>query len=132
MIKLLLYKWFGLSDVPCETCEILRGLLAKSDSERRDLLQRLLDKDKPEPPQIEREEPQEIKPAFVPWRVRQQMLEAEDRKEAELINKRKREIAQLERELGIQNASNQRETIPIHADDSTRQEEISQGTGTVS
>jgi hypothetical protein len=103
MLKQLFYKWFGLSDVPCETCEVLREQLAKSDAERKELLQRLLDKDKPEPLIASIEPPQEIKPAFVPWRVRQQMLEAEDRKQAELLRNRQREIAQLEKDLGIQN-----------------------------
>jgi hypothetical protein len=85
MIKLLLYKWFGLSDVPCETCEILRELLAKSDRERNELLHRLLDRDKSEPPPISVEEFKPITPQFTPWRVKQQMLEQEDAKKAALM-----------------------------------------------
>lgn len=101
MIKLLLYKWFGLSDEPCEACEILRMQLAKSDAERNELLRRLLDKDKPEPLVVDKEDLVPITPQFTPWRVKQQMLEAEDRKQAELLRNRQREIASLEHEMGI-------------------------------
>jgi len=131
MIKQLLYKWFGLQDEPCETCEILREQLAKSDSERKDLLARLLNPPVSEPPQKDEEEMKPVQPAFVPWRIRQQMMEAEDRKQADLLRNRQREIAQLEKDLGIgaKDASNIRETVPIHANDSARQEEIHQGSG---
>ena len=85
MITELLYKWFGLDPRTCETCEVLREQLHRSEAERIDLLNRLLDKDKPEPV-VEREETHvPIQPQFIPWRVRQQMLEAEDRKTAELM-----------------------------------------------
>jgi len=109
----LLYKWFGI--VPrCETCEVLRLALDESNRERKELLHRLLDKDKPEPLIEKSEPPQPIMPQFVPWRVRQQMLEAEDRKKAQLIREREKEIAEinaitkthqnvaeLEKELGV-------------------------------
>lgn len=101
MIKQLLYKWFGLSDLPCETCELLREQLAKSDAERRELLTRLLDRDKPEPSPIEEKEYKPITPQFIPWRVRQQMLEAEDKKKAQLLKDRANEISELEKELGV-------------------------------
>lgn len=102
MIKLLFQKWFGISDVPCNTCEVLRTQLAKSELERADLLSRLLEKDKPEPLlKQEAEEFKPITPAFIPWRVRQQMLEQEDAKASQLMNDRKREIADLEKELDI-------------------------------
>lgn len=106
MIKQLLAKWFGLDlDVPCETCEVLREQLQKSDSERSELLHRLLDRDKPEPPLAIPEEFKPVKPQFTPWRVRQQLLEQEDRKQAELLKKKAQEISELENELGINNAS---------------------------
>jgi len=102
LIKQLMYKWFGLSDPPCETCEVLREQLANSERERRDILTKLLEKDKPEPPQIvDKEELTPIQPQFVPWRVRQQMLEAEDRRAAALLKDRRKEIDKLEVELGV-------------------------------
>ena len=77
-------------------------MLGESNRERRELLNRLLERTQPEPPSVVREsEPQAIKPAFVPWRVRQQMLENEDKKRAQLTRDKEKEIADLERELGI-------------------------------
>lgn len=101
MIRKLMYKWFGLTEEPCETCEILREQLAKSDAERRELLTRLLAKETPEPSHVVEEEFQPIKPQFIPWRVRQQMLEAEDRKKAQLTKEKEKEISELEKELGV-------------------------------
>jgi len=100
MLKQLMYKWFGLTDTPCETCEILREQLHKSDAERRDLLLRLLEPVKAEPPSAP-EEHVPITPQFTPWRVKQQMLEAEDRVKAKLMKDRTKEIADLEKEVGI-------------------------------
>lgn len=101
MIRQLLEKWFGLEPVICATCEVLRSQLDESNRERRELLTRLFDKDKSEPPVTSMEEFQPIKPQFVPWRVRQQMLEAEDRKTAQLMKSKMEEIQQLEMEVGI-------------------------------
>jgi len=101
MIKELLYKWFGL-DSSCPTCEVLRVQLAKSDAERRELLSKLLYKEnESEPPKVQEEEMRPIMPQFVPWRVRQQMLEAEDRRKAQLMKEKAKEIAELEKEMGI-------------------------------
>jgi len=101
VIKRLFEKWFGLSPDVCETCEILRFQLEESNRERKDLLHRLLDKEEPKPPQIADEEMKPIPSQFVPWRVRQQMLEAEDRQKARLLNDKAKEIADLEKEVGI-------------------------------
>ena len=94
-------KWFGLSDEPCETCEILRMQLAESSAERRDLLHRLLEKDKPITVTEDKTEYKPITPAYTPWRVRQQLLEAEDRKKMELLKRNADEVEKLEGELGI-------------------------------
>lgn len=105
MIKQILYKWFGLTDPPCETCDVLREQLTHSERERVMLLNKLLERDKPEPPQSRDEaELKPIQPQFVPWRVRQQMLEAEDRKTAQLRRDKQKEIEALEKELGVENA----------------------------
>jgi len=101
MIRELLEKWFGLDPRHCEACEILRSALDESNRERRELLTRLLDKDKAEPPPAGVEEMKPIQPQFIPWRVRQQMLEGEDRQRAKLTADKKREIEGLEKELGI-------------------------------
>ena len=101
MISELIRKWFNLDPRTCEACEILREQLHKSEAERKELLHRLLDKDKVEPPPTMQEEYKPITPQFVPWRVKQQMLEAEDRKQSELLKKKAQEIAELEKELEI-------------------------------
>lgn len=110
MIKELLYKWFGLEPFPCQTCEVLRSQLDESNRERREILQKLLEKDKPESvPSTKPEELHPIRPQFTPWRVRQQMLEAEDRKQAQLLKEKQKEMAEarkpgieeLEKELEI-------------------------------
>jgi hypothetical protein len=102
LVRQLLEKWFGLDPIPCATCEVLREPLANSELERRELLHKLLDKDKAEPPAAAgAEEMKPIQPQFIPWRVRQQMLEGEDRQRAKLTADKKREIESLEKELGI-------------------------------
>ena len=102
MIKRLLYKLFGLTPDTCTSCELLRDLLDKSEAARSELLHKLLEREKPElPVQQIPEEFQPIKPQHVPWRVRQQMMEAEDRKQAQLIKQSKTEIESLEQELGV-------------------------------
>ena len=103
MIKRLLYKWFGLVEQVCETCEVLRQQLHKSELERRELLHKLIDPPKAEPV-VEQEEPVPITPQFVPFRVKQQMLEAEDRQRAKLMRDKSNEIQKsrvdaLEKEL---------------------------------
>jgi hypothetical protein len=101
LIKRLLEKWFRLEPIPCPTCEVLREQLAHSEVERRELLHRLMAPPEPPPVVTPEEEPKAIQPQFVPWRVRQQMLEAEDRKSAQLMKDKTKEIEQLEKELGI-------------------------------
>lgn len=101
MIKELLYKWFGIDPIPCAACEVLKESLSIERQLNKVLLQKLLDKGSPEPLSVEKEEPISIKPQFTPWRVRQQMLEAEDRRQAQLMRDKKQEIEKLEKELEI-------------------------------
>jgi len=61
----------------------------------------LLDKGNPEPLNVEHERPIPITPQFIPWRVKQQMLEAEDRQKSKLMKDKEKEIAELEKELEI-------------------------------
>lgn len=103
MIKELCYKWFGLTPPSCKTCEILRDQLDESNRERRDLLNRLLEAGKPESvvATVKEEEPQPVGHSFTPWRVKQQMLEAEDRKTASLMREKMEEINELEKKVGL-------------------------------
>lgn len=101
LYKQLMNKWFGLTDAPCESCEILRSMLDESNRERKELLHRLLEPVKAEPPSLESEAPIPITPNFIPWRVKQQMLEEEDRIKAKLTREKAIELQKLEQELGV-------------------------------
>jgi len=100
MIKELMYKWFGLEELPCRTCEVLRAQLDFANQERSNLLDKLLQKDVDSAP-VNIKELQPIKPQYIPWRVRQQMMEVEDRHKAQLMKDRAAEINNLEKELEI-------------------------------
>jgi hypothetical protein len=99
LITQLLYKWFGL-DNSCQTCEVLREQLHRSEAERRELLNKLL-MPPAEPPSTTKEELPPVKSQFTPWRVRQQMLEQEDAQKARLMREKSKEIEELEKELEI-------------------------------
>ncbi len=101
MIKQILTKWFGLEPEICESCETLRQQLYDSNLERRELLNRLLNGNQSEPQQSRTvEELQPITPAHTPWPVRKRMLEAEDRKAAQILRAKQREIEELKVEEG--------------------------------
>lgn len=93
----------------CLSCEHLRLMLEQSNIERKQLLDRLLNKDNPIMIPVapeEMKEPQLMK-RNIPWNVRRQMLEKEDREKAKLMRDAPKpmiintEIDALEKELGI-------------------------------
>jgi hypothetical protein len=108
-----------IAEKECKSCETLRSLLETEKFEKQKLLNALLEKH--QVPAFETTAtPEPIQPAkFVPWRVRQQMLENEDKKRAELMRAKAREQAEsiksterLERELlGEEHASDEQEAI---------------------
>ena len=98
-------KLLGLEPSVCPVCEVLRAQLDESSRERRELLQRALAPPIQSAEPISTEEHQPIKAQYVPWRVRQQMLEAEDREKARLMRDKVQEIEELETELGVKDAS---------------------------
>lgn len=103
MIREILYKWFGIDPTPCAACEILKESLSIERQLNKVLLQKLLEKGNSEPSLVQEKEAYEpIKPQFTPWRVRQQMLEAEDRKKAQLMRDKQVEIEKLEKELNVE------------------------------
>ncbi len=89
----------------CSSCEILKMELSRVRDDNDRLLDRILEK--PVQP-IESDKPANItKPANVPWRVRQQMLEEQDRVKANLLKnapKPSQSIESLEQELGVDDA----------------------------
>ncbi len=124
MIKELLYKWFGVEEPPCESCETLKMQLSIANHEKQEMLNTILSLAKPSEgngaaPTVDYEK---LKPRMMSWNVRRQMLEAEDRKTAQvqaeqrkaateatgapkepvIDNPRLQSIKDLEAELGIE------------------------------
>jgi hypothetical protein len=117
----------------CKSCETLKNQLDIANYEKKQLLESILQSDTHRTAshtQSEASAPQQIKPHSIPWAVRKQMLEAEDRQKARILNENARndlkfaaditradsggikviipnpnpnpnEIEELERELGI-------------------------------
>jgi len=96
----------------CISCITLRAQLTQANYERQQLLEAVLNFGKvPETIPVQSEE---FKPVFskhMPWNVRRQMLEQEDRVKAELMKKAekdRKDIEELEKELKI--VSDEKET----------------------
>ena len=95
----------------CSSCETLKQQLEIANYEKRELLNKLI---KPEPIQVEQPDFSQMRPKAVPWRVRREELEAEDRKRAQLLKEKEKELKsvvanhvsetvdELEKELGVQ------------------------------
>lgn len=102
MIKELLYKWFGLND-SCQACEVLQAELDYVKRQNEQLLNRILNPPVP----IESSTPQveEIKPVpttrsrFVPYAVRQQMMEKEYEQSLKLMQDFQKERQKAEKEV---------------------------------
>lgn len=92
----------------CESCNTLKMELARANIEKERLLQAILDLQKPPVVNVPISEPPKIdtKNTPLPWRVRQQLLETEDRERARLIQEVMPNVTvgQLEKELGINDA----------------------------
>jgi len=86
----------------CKNCDTLRGLLESEKFEKKELLNYLL-VPKTEARISEPITQQPVMPRSVPWKVRAQMLEAEDRKTAQIMRDKQNEMAatteDLEKEL---------------------------------
>lgn len=86
----------------CESCENLKQQLSLEREEKKILLDKLLK----EPEPIIQEEPKEYKPILprmIPWNTRKHMLEAESKKQAQLIKQNKEKVSteDFEKELNI-------------------------------
>ena len=71
----------------CTSCEFLKQELETVRRDNALLLARILEKPEKEVERTTAPIPQSIPPRTVPWAVRRQMLEAEDREKARLMNK---------------------------------------------
>jgi hypothetical protein len=101
----------------CVSCDILRNELARLQIENDRLLNRILTP--PTQPVEEKMDTSNLHPInsnqYKPWRVRQQMLEDNDRKQAQLLRQKQQEmqlnpekrdltVSEIEKELGVEDA----------------------------
>lgn len=85
----------------CQSCEVLKVELSKERREKEMLLQHVLHPKTEEVDKVELD-PQPIKSRHVPWRVKQQELEAEDRQQASRIMEEfKARVAPMEKVMGV-------------------------------
>jgi len=97
----------------CSSCETLKHQLEIANYEKRELLNKLIRE--PEQPVTNPVNYNEIRPRTVPWNVKRQELEAEDRRRAQLMKEKEKELKvvssdsikdssvdELEKELGVQ------------------------------
>lgn len=83
----------------CPSCDVLREQLNLANTEKQRLLDLILEKNRPEIP-VPQLVPQPIsKTNYMPWKVRQQLLEEEDRQKARILREK-----ELEKEMGISDA----------------------------
>lgn len=100
----------------CQSCEQLKSLLEQSNYERKELLAKLLNKMDPTsvPPVLNDDDEERKQPLRknIPWNVRRQMLEAEDREKARSMRNAAKpdkptiittdsSVDELEKEIGI-------------------------------
>ena len=91
----------------CPTCESLRTQLERVQAENARLMNHIINPPQPETPTEAPQMPQPIPPRTVPWNIRRQMLEAEDREKAKILRRKEDELEseneQLEKEVGVEN-----------------------------
>ena len=106
-----LREWYQVQDesLRCKSCETLRQQLEIANYEKKVLLEKVLHKD--ETPQVELKPHEVVKPRMIPWNVRRQMLEAEDRERAKLMREvpapSAEDVKEFEKELNDAEKSRQ-------------------------
>lgn len=101
----------------CKSCDTLRTQLEIANFERKQLLDALITPKSITPEPIGATQPEQLKPKNIPWAIRRQMLEAEDRQKAKILRAHDlsspsggikvnipetNTIEELEKELGIE------------------------------
>ena len=102
-------------DQTCKSCETLERQLEIANEDKKKLLEIILERNKvsenDNPPAFNYEQ---VKPKAIPWSVRRQLLEAEDREKARILNSQNREqqeITKLEKEIGIASTAGAEEKL---------------------
>lgn len=109
----------------CLSCETLKSQLATANHEKQQLLNRVLELTTPPKTEVKPTiiTPEALKPRSVPWRVRQQMLEEEDRNLAKTLADRQRQVK--EAELQQQNVKEQQKLNELEKELGIEQEGVS-------
>ena len=88
----------------CQTCESLKFELERTSREKEQLLNRILELSKPVAPvEVRLPEPTTVQPIqlgkrHIPFAVRREMLEAEDREQARLLKEHQENLAKIRQE----------------------------------
>lgn len=86
----------------CKSCEILNRQLEIISLERKQLLNSILNRNNESNSPTIQDEPEIVAPKIISWKVKQQMLEAEDRQRAVLMKQAvSKSVEELEKELGL-------------------------------
>lgn len=90
----------------CQSCETLKMQLSIANIEKRQMLDSILSQARAGDTEAEMKPVnyEELKPKIMTWNVRKNMLEAEDRKTAQILAERKKNesIDKLEKEVGLE------------------------------
>jgi hypothetical protein len=98
----------------CESCETLRSQLELVNYEKKQLLDRILER--PEKETTKESNSVVLPPRNIPWNVRRQLLETEDRERAKLmreapkVNQTPLTTEELEKDLDIASAEREAKT----------------------
>lgn len=97
----------------CPSCEALKEMLATANYEKKQLFDKLMLE---KPPVVDEKPPEmtQVQPRMIPWRVKRQLLEQEDRKKAELLRnapKPDTDVKDLEQELGVVEKEREAEAV---------------------
>lgn len=130
IITRILEKWLTLEPVICQSCEHWKLLLEQERVEKNKLLNMIVEMSRPIVPtqQTSSQAPKPIRPSYVPWQIRRAELEANDRKQAQILQEREREIAgitlkDLEDEIEeINNADQESGAIQANGNGGPREE----------
>lgn len=89
----------------CKNCDTLKELLEVEKFEKRELLKQLLKEPEITPEVRYEATKKELMPKTIPWRVKRELLEQEDRVRAQVLKRsqgeQKQSIENLESELGV-------------------------------
>ena len=105
----------------CESCQTLTRQLEISNAEKERLLDKLLEITNPSKVEYRQETPKVSMPRAIPWNMRRQMLENEDRRQAQLRRNapkpdtvapvvERADIKELEKELEVEDGATVEET----------------------